>query len=88
MLNVADNVYYLHFVHSKNQTPEPGKRLWLNWGESPIKPARRFVERFSSFMPAAASHQLATISHQVAGQVATDYPRRLNCARWLSVSGL
>jgi hypothetical protein len=38
MLNVADNVYYLHFVHSKNETPGPGKKLWLNWGESPIKP--------------------------------------------------
>ena len=58
-------------------------------GVNPLSnPPRRFVERFSSFIPAAASHQLATISHQVAGRVATDYPRRLNCARWLSVSGL
>jgi hypothetical protein len=38
MLNVSDNVYYLHFVHSKNETSGPGKKLWLNWGESPIKP--------------------------------------------------
>jgi len=47
-------------------------------GVNPLSnPAGQFFKRFSSFMPAAASHQLATISHQVAGRVATDYPRRV-----------